>query len=112
MSSLEAIDAEQSVEKLSPETQTHVELAEKDVEVKKTSEKDLLPWNTGDVVWAKIPGHPWWPSLITFEPNTTIYYKMKGRARYYHVQFYGTDMLRGWVTERNVIKYEGSDHSM
>ena len=68
----------------------------------------LASWLVGDVVWSKIPGHPWWPSMVAYEPNNAVYFQFKGRARYYHVQFFGQDPVRGWVSERSVIKFEGN----
>lgn len=108
MSSVEAIQADQIGEKPFLDTGVNVESFESSLLVNTPPENEKLPWFVGDVVWSKIPGHPWWPSLITHEPDSTIYFKMKGRARYYHVRFYGTEQLRGWVTERNILKYEGS----
>lgn len=26
-------------------------------------------WQTGDIVWAKITGYPWWPAMVTSEPS-------------------------------------------
>lgn len=69
-------------------------------------------WLVGDVVWSKIPGHPWWPSMVSYDPNLTIYYQRKGRATYYHVQFFGQVPVRGWASERSVIKFEGITNYM
>lgn len=66
-------------------------------------------WLVGDVVWSKIPGHPWWPSMVSYDPNTAVSFKYKGRARYYHVQFFGQDPVRGWVSERSILKFEGTE---
>lgn len=67
-------------------------------------------WLVGDIVWSKIPGHPWWPSMVSYDPNTAVSFKYKGRARYYHVQFFGQDPVRGWVSERSILKFEGERH--
>ena len=75
--------------------------------VANTSPQSNASWLVGDVVWSKIPGHPWWPSMVAYEPNNAVYFQFKGRARYYHVQFFGQDPVRGWVAERSVIKFEG-----
>ena len=64
-------------------------------------------WLVGDIVWAKIPGHPWWPSMVAYEPNTAVYFKYMGRTRYYHVQFFGHEPMRGWATEKSIILYQG-----
>lgn len=37
-----------------------------DVEAVDTSS---LTYNLGDMVWAKVSGHPWWPAIIANEPN-------------------------------------------
>ena len=72
------------------------------------SQGDSRSWLVGDVVWSKIPGHPWWPSMVSYDPNTAVSFKYKGRARYYHVQFFGQDPVRGWVAERSILKFEGT----
>jgi hypothetical protein len=108
MSNIEALEADQSGEKPFLKTEKDVETLESSLQVSTPPEGEKLPWCVGDVVWSKILGHPWWPSLIAHEPNTAVYFKMKGRTRYYHVQFFGTELMRGWVTERSVLKYEGS----
>ena len=71
------------------------------------SQQASASWLVGDVVWSKIPGHPWWPSMVAYDPNSAVYFQYKGRARYYHVQFFGQDPVRGWASERSVIKFEG-----
>ena len=107
MSCSEALQADQSGETPSIKTENDFKSRECSLPVQTVEENDKLPWCIGDIVWSKIPGHPWWPSLIAHEPNTEVYFKMKGRTKYYHVQFFGTEALRGWVTERNVLKYQG-----
>lgn len=64
-------------------------------------------WLVGDIVWSKIPGHPWWPSMVAYEPNTAAYFKYSGRTRYYHVQFFGHQPMRGWATEKSIVLYQG-----
>ncbi|XP_015754821.1 PREDICTED: histone-lysine N-methyltransferase NSD2-like isoform X2 [Acropora digitifera] len=72
-----------------------------------SSPNQTASWLVGDVVWSKIPGHPWWPSMVSYDPNTAVSFKYKGRARFYHVQFFGQDPVRGWVAERSILKFEG-----
>ena len=63
----------------------------------------------GDIVWSKIPGHCWWPSMITYDPVDAVFFvKPKiGNTTKYHVQFFGDKLLRGWVFKSNIIKFEG-----
>lgn len=79
----------------------------KDCASKASPPTQSASWLVGDVVWSKIPGHPWWPSMVSYDPNTAVSFKYKGRARYYHVQFFGQDPVRGWVSERSILKFEG-----
>ena len=46
-----------------------------------------------DIVWAKMEGHPWWPSIICKHPTQEKYLKDK----ICHVQFFGEPPSRGWV---------------
>jgi hypothetical protein len=108
MSNFENPEAGQSCESPSLNEEKNGESFESSFEVSTPPEGEKLPWFIGDVVWSKIPGHPWWPSLVANEPDTAVYFKVKGRTKYYHVQFFATELMRGWVTERNVLKYEGS----
>ncbi|XP_044184294.1 DNA mismatch repair protein Msh6-like isoform X1 [Acropora millepora] len=51
-----------------------------------------------DVVWAKLEGHPWWPSLVCKHPTQDAF-QQKGK---YHVQFFGEPPSRAWVKINNV----------
>lgn len=66
----------------------------------------------GDLVWAKIPGHPWWPSMVAYDPNTAEYFQCAPKSQTiaitkYHVQFFGDDPLRGWVSKHLMINFLG-----
>jgi len=68
----------------------------------------------GDLVWSKIPGHAWWPSMVSYEPNKAVYFQSSGRGKTcfkYHVQFFGDEPQRGWVSDKNMIKFTGRDPS-
>eukprot|EP00794_Sanderia_malayensis_P005747 gene5747-6450_t len=69
----------------------------------------------GDLVWSKIPGHAWWPSMVSYEPNKAVYFQSssKGKGCFkYHVQFFGDDPLRGWVSDKSMVKFQGRDSFM
>ena len=34
-------------------------------------------WLVGDLVWAKVTGHPWWPCMVSFDPFTGVYIQTK-----------------------------------
>ncbi|XP_064604086.1 histone-lysine N-methyltransferase NSD2-like isoform X2 [Liolophura sinensis] len=76
----------------------------------KTSDKSPK-WVVGDLVWSKVTGHPWWPCMISPDPFEGIYTKLRqGKNlsyRLYHVQFFGNEGERGWVTETGTLPFEG-----
>ena len=48
------------------------------------------------ILWAKLEGHPWWPSLICNHPTLGVY----KRNDECHVQFFGEPPSRAWVKRR------------
>lgn len=62
--------------------------------------------NEGDIVWAKMDGHPWWPSMICKHPSTGEHERKSGKFISVHVQFFGEPPTRGWVKKRyeNITK--------
>jgi len=34
-------------------------------------------WQVGDVLWAKVTGHPWWPCMVAYDPVLPIFTKVK-----------------------------------
>lgn len=39
----------------------------------------------GDIIWAKISGYPWWPCMVTLDPQTGKYSKVDGKRKHYSV---------------------------
>ena len=54
---------------------------------------------SGRLVWAKLPGYPWWPSMICNHPTTG---KCQ-RKREVHVQFFDDPVTRSWI-DKDLIK--------
>ncbi|XP_062911704.1 DNA mismatch repair protein Msh6 [Mobula hypostoma] len=63
----------------------------------------------GDLVWAKMEGYPWWPSLVYNHPTTKEYLRGKGKSLRIHVQFFDQPPTRGWVSVKYVKMFTGSD---
>ena len=61
----------------------------------------------GDVFWSKIPGHNWWPSMISYDPNTAVFCQTMRNSVKYHVQFFGDVPTRGWVSKTNLMDFSG-----
>lgn len=82
---------------------------------------DEIRYNLGDLVWAKVSGHPWWPCMISnseLSPTSTkndgknenVYFRLIGGSkpkRSYYVQFFGPSVEHAWVPEGNIISYQG-----
>jgi len=69
-------------------------------------------WKLGDMLWAKVSGHPWWPCIVLPDPGQSSWCKPLQRRQnamlvQYHVRFYGEENERGWVPETSVIKFRG-----
>ncbi|XP_012941985.1 DNA mismatch repair protein Msh6 [Aplysia californica] len=61
----------------------------------------------GDVVWAKLEGFPWWPSLVCDHPTTGKHVK-GGKVPEVHVQFFDEPPCRAWIKARNIKPFKGS----
>ncbi|XP_064163230.1 histone-lysine N-methyltransferase NSD3 isoform X2 [Anguilla rostrata] len=64
----------------------------------------------GDLVWAKVGTYPWWPCMVSCDPQLDVHSRINTRGhREYHVQFFGSVAERAWVHEKRVVEYEGRD---
>lgn len=61
----------------------------------------------GDILWARLAGHPWWPAMVVYDPTSGIF--MDASRRKWHVQFFGFDPQRAWVTSGGVVAFESPD---
>ena len=48
----------------------------------------------GSLVWSKLPGYPWWPSLVCNHPTSG----RSARKGEIHVQFLDKPVTRSWVS--------------
>lgn len=70
-------------------------------------------WMVGDLAWARVGGHPYWPCVIAVDPEQNIFTKtsVKGRSaivqRHLHVQFFGDNGRRSWLNTSSVINFCG-----
>lgn len=58
--------------------------------------EDSAPLANGLLVWAKMDGHPWWPSMVVPHPASSKFLRGK-KSPEAHVQFFGQPPTRGWV---------------
>nr|CAD7260761.1 unnamed protein product [Timema shepardi] len=77
--------------------------------------RELPPctWDIGDLLWARVGGHPFWPCIVLEDLTLAVFTKVKAFGgsrklqRYFHVQFYGDNGRRSWVPASGLIPYEG-----
>ncbi|CAF1347847.1 unnamed protein product [Adineta steineri] len=92
---------------------TKVEQANNDADDEQERDKNIpVLYDVADVVWVKMGGHPWWPSLVIPDPNDAngSYTKVSGNARakrMYFVVFYGSTADFAWVSDAAIIAYKG-----
>ncbi|RMX47670.1 hypothetical protein pdam_00013626 [Pocillopora damicornis] len=66
-----------------------------------SGESGLVKIERCGIVWAKLEGHPWWPSLICDHPTQRVY----ERGDKCHVQFFGDPPSRAWVKRRQMKQF-------
>ncbi|XP_058471471.1 histone-lysine N-methyltransferase NSD2 [Solea solea] len=75
----------------------------------------LVGFSVGDVVWTKVSGYPWWPCMVTTDPEFNTHFKHKPKAPrirgglLYHVQYFGDAPERGYIFEKNIVSFTGED---
>ncbi|XP_063876183.1 uncharacterized protein LOC135109075 isoform X1 [Scylla paramamosain] len=66
----------------------------------------------GSVVWAQVPGTPWWPAMVDIDPDYRRYDWFNSTWTYptsYHVTFFGEPVTRAWVTCRSIKVFKQHD---
>ncbi|CAF1185720.1 unnamed protein product [Adineta ricciae] len=93
-------------------TKSKVEQVNNDADDEERDKNIPVLYDVADVVWVKMGGHPWWPSLIIRDPNdpSGSFTKVSGNARakrMYFVVFYGSTADFAWVSDAAIIAYNG-----
>ncbi|XP_052427874.1 histone-lysine N-methyltransferase NSD2-like isoform X2 [Carassius gibelio] len=81
-----------------------------DVEMSGTESQPCVQFSAGDIIWAKVSGYPWWPCMITTDPEINLHFRSKVNSRtglLYHVQYFGNAPERGYVFEKSMIPFSG-----
>ena len=63
-------------------------------------------FKNGNLVWAKLDGYPWWPSMVCLHPVKQV----ECHSGKVHVQFFDNPPTRSWIHMKFVKHYEGSQH--
>uniref|UniRef100_A0A3B4XIY0 Nuclear receptor binding SET domain protein 2 n=1 Tax=Seriola lalandi dorsalis TaxID=1841481 RepID=A0A3B4XIY0_SERLL len=69
----------------------------------------LIRFSVGDLVWTKVSGYPWWPCMVTTDPEISSHFKQKQKGLLYHVQYFGDAPERGYIFEKNMVSFSGED---
>uniref|UniRef100_A0A3Q2VJX9 Nuclear receptor binding SET domain protein 2 n=1 Tax=Haplochromis burtoni TaxID=8153 RepID=A0A3Q2VJX9_HAPBU len=69
----------------------------------------LSRFSVGDLVWTKVSGYPWWPCMVTTDPELNHHFKQKQKSLLYHVQYFGDAPERGYIFEKNMVSFTGED---
>ncbi|KAL4570258.1 hypothetical protein LXL04_025910 [Taraxacum kok-saghyz] len=67
-------------------------------------------FNVGDIVWAKLHGHPWWPSIIYNEALTTPQVQETKKEGFFLVSFFG-DNSYIWLNPKNLLHFQSNFRS-
>uniref|UniRef100_A0A8C6TB84 Histone-lysine N-methyltransferase NSD3 n=1 Tax=Neogobius melanostomus TaxID=47308 RepID=A0A8C6TB84_9GOBI len=61
----------------------------------------------GDLVWSKVGTYPWWPCMVSSDPQMKVHTRINTRGhREYHVQFFGSVAERAWIHEKRIVTYQ------
>ncbi|XP_026800594.2 histone-lysine N-methyltransferase NSD2 isoform X3 [Pangasianodon hypophthalmus] len=77
-----------------------------DVETLLTEEQPHVQFSVGDIVWAKVFGYPWWPCMITTDPEFNLHFRQKTnncRGLLYHIQYFSDTPERGYIAGKNLV---------
>ncbi|XP_063359299.1 zinc finger CW-type PWWP domain protein 1-like [Cydia amplana] len=76
-----------------------------------SDEEDLIhsEYSAGSLVWARLPGWPWWPAMVDDEPDTEQFYWLDGFSdipTHYNVVFFDEKgATRAWISPENLEPY-------
>ncbi|XP_029350268.1 histone-lysine N-methyltransferase NSD2 [Echeneis naucrates] len=97
------------------EASEELDLIPKVTEIPPEESPLLIRFSVGDVVWTKVSGYPWWPCMVTTDPEISNHFKQKQKAVnsrsgvLYHVQYFGDTPERGYIFEKNMVSFTGED---
>uniref|UniRef100_A0A8C1ECW6 Histone-lysine N-methyltransferase NSD3 n=1 Tax=Cyprinus carpio carpio TaxID=630221 RepID=A0A8C1ECW6_CYPCA len=73
-----------------------------------TSTGSCQEYEIGDLVWAKVGTYPWWPCMVSSDPQSSVHIRLNKRGvKEYHVQFFGSVPERAWIHEKRIVVYKG-----
>ncbi|XP_007230968.2 histone-lysine N-methyltransferase NSD2 isoform X3 [Astyanax mexicanus] len=83
-----------------------------EVKVTHSQEQSHAQFAVGDVVWTKVSGYPWWPCVVTTDPETNLHFRQKANSRtgsFYHIQYFSDAPERGYIAGKNMVTFSGKE---
>ncbi|XP_037394185.1 histone-lysine N-methyltransferase NSD2 isoform X1 [Pygocentrus nattereri] len=78
-----------------------------------TEDQPHLLFFVGDIVWTKVSGYPWWPCMITTDPEFNLHFRQKAvnsrTGLLYHIQYFSDAPERGYIAGKNMVKFSGKE---
>ncbi|KAL0116161.1 hypothetical protein PUN28_011190 [Cardiocondyla obscurior] len=66
-------------------------------------------WKMGELAWARVGNFPFWPCMVTVDPASRIYYKLRVRPRsvstMIHVHYFGDKGRHSWVSSTYMMPF-------
>ncbi|XP_056103865.1 histone-lysine N-methyltransferase NSD3 isoform X2 [Rhinichthys klamathensis goyatoka] len=73
-----------------------------------TSTGSCQEYEIGDLVWAKVGTYPWWPCMVSSDPQSNVHIRLNTRGvKEFHVQFFGSVPERAWIHAKRIVVYQG-----
>ncbi|XP_011707268.1 PREDICTED: histone-lysine N-methyltransferase NSD2 isoform X2 [Wasmannia auropunctata] len=70
-------------------------------------------WKVGQLAWARVGSFPFWPCMVTVDPTSRIYYKLRVTSKsivmMIHVHYFGDKGRRSWVSGNCLMEFTGLD---
>ncbi|XP_066535463.1 histone-lysine N-methyltransferase NSD2 [Hoplias malabaricus] len=83
------------------------------VKVAQTEEQHHVQFSEGDIVWTKGSGYPWWPCMITADPELHLHFRQKASSSrtglLYHIQYFSDVPERGYIAGKNIVMFSGKE---
>ncbi|XP_051540016.1 histone-lysine N-methyltransferase NSD3-like isoform X1 [Myxocyprinus asiaticus] len=99
---------EEQPTEVSPKEESKEQRNEKHCPSVITSTGFCQKYEIGDLVWAKVGTYPWWPCMVSSDPQSKVHTRINTRGnREYHVQFFGSVPERAWIHEKRTRVYQG-----
>ncbi|XP_020293467.1 histone-lysine N-methyltransferase NSD2 isoform X2 [Pseudomyrmex gracilis] len=74
------------------------------------------PWVLGQLAWARVGNFPFWPCVVTLDPETMTYHKFRVSSRssvlLVHVQYFGDKERHNWVTKNCMMEFTSIEDFM